>query len=99
MYLVLYLMSKRRVLYTGASWVGAEGKAVTAGVASPDTCCAGLGISFNCRELVRLKCISSWGLCVPSCGCYGWVTRAHWVDGAWVWAWAYLGCGNLPSRS
>jgi len=28
MYLVLYLMSKRRVLYTGASWVDGEGKPV-----------------------------------------------------------------------
>ncbi|KAK4117317.1 hypothetical protein N656DRAFT_773408 [Canariomyces notabilis] len=28
LYLVLYLMSKRRVLYSGASWVGADGKAV-----------------------------------------------------------------------
>ncbi|KAL2159194.1 hypothetical protein VTH06DRAFT_2626 [Thermothelomyces fergusii] len=28
MYLVLYLMSKRRVLYSGASWVDGEGKAV-----------------------------------------------------------------------
>ncbi|KAL2017813.1 hypothetical protein VTK56DRAFT_1615 [Thermocarpiscus australiensis] len=28
MYLVLYLMSRRRVLYTGASWIGGDGKAV-----------------------------------------------------------------------
>ncbi|KAK3299026.1 uncharacterized protein B0H64DRAFT_386900 [Chaetomium fimeti] len=36
MYLVLYLMSKRRVLYTGAEWVGAEGRAVVVmGVRTP----------------------------------------------------------------
>ncbi|KAK4042102.1 hypothetical protein C8A01DRAFT_14279 [Parachaetomium inaequale] len=35
MYLVLYLMSRRRVLYTGASWVGAEGKAVVVMGARP----------------------------------------------------------------
>ncbi|KAL2154022.1 hypothetical protein VTH82DRAFT_2698 [Thermothelomyces myriococcoides] len=30
MYLVLYLMSKRRILYSGASWIDGEGKAVVA---------------------------------------------------------------------
>ena len=35
MYLVLYLMSKRRVLYTGTSWIGADGGAVVVMGARP----------------------------------------------------------------
>lgn len=35
MYLVLYLMSKRKVLYTGASWIGAEGGPVVVMGAKP----------------------------------------------------------------
>lgn len=35
MYLVLYLMSKRRVLYSGATWVGADGKVVVVMGARP----------------------------------------------------------------
>jgi len=35
MYLVLYLMSKRRVLYSGASWVGGDGKPVVVMGARP----------------------------------------------------------------
>ncbi|KAL2134764.1 hypothetical protein VTI74DRAFT_10920 [Chaetomium olivicolor] len=35
MYLLLYLMSKRRVLYTGASWIGADERAVVVMRARP----------------------------------------------------------------
>ena len=35
MYLVLYLMSKRRVLYTGTRWIGAEGREVVVMGARP----------------------------------------------------------------
>lgn len=35
MYLVLYLMSKRKVLYTGVSWIGADGNPVVVMGARP----------------------------------------------------------------
>jgi hypothetical protein len=35
MYLVLYLMSKRRVLYTGTSWVGGDGRVAVVMGAKP----------------------------------------------------------------